>query len=275
MALIDFWLGAEAEHLNAWAMLKQLVGGDRPNTLAINQLGLFGAWCLLVLVNTFGGLLLKSLQCRASTIFQRNTAVLVLLASSFMAGNPVDAATPGTFEMGLTFGEIPVLSGSFKPGVSLGYHFNEYLYIGGVLQAKDYLKRNDESYNAKNTGISGLQKSREAVGERFMAQVRVTPMKHLPYISAGWVWNNPDVETMEFKPDKDSGVWGERLTLIQTRPSGHGPGLGIGYQYDFNNRISGYTDFTMAWFGDIAQPQFKLVDGTETQEQSLADKNLI
>ncbi len=267
MTIIDFRLGAEAEHLNAWAMLRHLFGGDRPNTLAVHKLGLYGAWNLLILANAVGGLILKFLVQGVGLISR--SWVVAIVATALVLGTEARSAEFGTFQMGLTFGEIPILSGSFKPGVSLGYHINEYLYIGGVLQAKDYLKRDQESFNAKNTGISGLHKSRETVGERFLAQLRITPMKHLPYISTGWVWNNPDVETMEFHPQGDSQTWGEKLILAQTRPRGSGPGLGIGYQYDFSHRLSAYTDFTMAWFSDIAKPEFKLIEGTTTQQEAL------
>lgn len=64
MIVIDYVLGAEAEHLNAWVIINRLFGysdaiGD---SLAIRQFGLFGATLLMLALNTvFGFVLVKLL----------------------------------------------------------------------------------------------------------------------------------------------------------------------------------------------------------------------
>ena len=62
MIIIDFFLGAEAEHLNAWVILNRLLGRDPGvgDSLAIRHLGLAGATALMLLANTlFGAVLLQ------------------------------------------------------------------------------------------------------------------------------------------------------------------------------------------------------------------------
>jgi hypothetical protein len=61
MILIDYFLGAEAEHLNAWVIINKLFGNDVDvgDSLAIRHLGLAGATTLMLVLNTlFGALIL-------------------------------------------------------------------------------------------------------------------------------------------------------------------------------------------------------------------------
>ncbi|HRX97885.1 MAG TPA: hypothetical protein P5514_13135 [Bacteroidales bacterium] len=65
MIIIDYILGAEAEHLNAWVIINRLIGNDIgiPDSLAIRQLGLFGATLLMLAVNmTFGAVLINLIR---------------------------------------------------------------------------------------------------------------------------------------------------------------------------------------------------------------------
>lgn len=65
MIIIDFLLGAEAEHLNAWVIVNRLFSrnigiGD---SLAIKQFGLIGAIFIMVAVNmVFGAILMQLLR---------------------------------------------------------------------------------------------------------------------------------------------------------------------------------------------------------------------
>lgn len=60
MVIIDYILGAEAEHLNAWVIINQLFGHDTGigDSLVIRKLGLFGATLVMLLVNTCIGVVL-------------------------------------------------------------------------------------------------------------------------------------------------------------------------------------------------------------------------
>lgn len=65
MIIIDFILGAEAEHLNAWVIINRLIGIDTgiPDSLAIRQLGLLGATLLMLAINmTFGAILINLIR---------------------------------------------------------------------------------------------------------------------------------------------------------------------------------------------------------------------
>ncbi len=64
MIVIDYVLGAEAEHLNAWVIVNRLVGNTDTigDSLAIRQFGLAGATLLMLALNTvFGFMLIKLL----------------------------------------------------------------------------------------------------------------------------------------------------------------------------------------------------------------------
>ncbi|HOP44532.1 MAG TPA: hypothetical protein PLA11_13520 [Flavobacteriales bacterium] len=60
MVFVDILLGPRAEYLNAYTLLKQLVGlrSGIPATMAVKQYGLFGAMLLMVAINTIAGALL-------------------------------------------------------------------------------------------------------------------------------------------------------------------------------------------------------------------------
>ena len=62
MIIIDYLLGAEAEHLNAWVIVNRLFGNATTigDSLAIRKFGLAGATFIMLLANAiFGSLLLQ------------------------------------------------------------------------------------------------------------------------------------------------------------------------------------------------------------------------
>lgn len=63
MIIVDFMMGPEAEHLNAWVIVNRLVGNDIgiADSLAIQKLGLPGATLLMLFVNSIFGIVLISL----------------------------------------------------------------------------------------------------------------------------------------------------------------------------------------------------------------------
>lgn len=58
MVIIDFILGAEAEHLNAWSIINQWVGNTDGihSSLAVRKFGLIGASFLMLLFNAVLGI---------------------------------------------------------------------------------------------------------------------------------------------------------------------------------------------------------------------------
>ena len=63
MIIVDYMLGSEAEHLNAWAILNKLLGKETAieDSLAIRQFGLGGATLLMLIANTLFGFILIQL----------------------------------------------------------------------------------------------------------------------------------------------------------------------------------------------------------------------
>jgi hypothetical protein len=65
MVIIDYLLGPEAEHLNAWVILNRVVGNDIgiADSLAIRKLGLGAAFILMLVINLlFGSVLILLLK---------------------------------------------------------------------------------------------------------------------------------------------------------------------------------------------------------------------
>lgn len=158
------------------------------------------------------------------------------------------------WQIGFTFGEIPVLSGSFKPGITLGYQFNDHLMAEFTFQLKDYLQRDEESFNAVNIGYDGLTSSKETTGERIFLGLRYKPVKWSPYLTAGVVLNLDDVETIKYDYRErviGNNIYEGNIDIVQTRKSGIAPALGFGYEYDFSNGLAVNTNFAMAFFNDI------------------------
>ncbi len=63
MLIIDFHLGVEAEHLNAWEILNKLIGNDIgiEDSLAIRIFGLYGSVIITLLINSILGIILTHL----------------------------------------------------------------------------------------------------------------------------------------------------------------------------------------------------------------------
>lgn len=71
MIIVDYVLGAEAEHLNAWVIINKLFGNDVgvADSLAIKKFGLFGATAVMLLLNTiFGFILVQIIKLIVRTV---------------------------------------------------------------------------------------------------------------------------------------------------------------------------------------------------------------
>lgn len=197
---------------------------------------------------------------------------VILLAGT--ANGQEQAAYPsGYWQIGLGLGELPT-GGSFKPSITFGYQFNEKIYTGLIYQFKDEIKRGASSFNAKSTGLDGLESASETVAQRFLLQLRYTPVKNGPYVSTGLVFNGKDTETMRF--DSRDRVVGHEpvagtIEIQQTRPAGCGLALGIGYQYNFKNGLSAGFEWTPAW-GQYPSPTYHFGEAEHLSDR--AEKRL-
>jgi hypothetical protein len=180
------------------------------------------------------------------------------------------------WQIGFGLGELPI-GGSFKPSISVGYHFNDKIYAGIIYQFRDEIQRNGSSLNARSSGMDGLLNSSEIVAQRFLFQVRYTPVKHGPYVSAGFVYNGKDTETMLFdsRTRELSGVnYDGSIFIQQSRPAGWGFALGLGYQYNFRNGFSTGFEWTPAW-GQYPVPDYVFkgeADLTDETQSELRNK---
>lgn len=207
----------------------------------------------------------------------------MLLFTLFLSTTQVLAQEPslkGRWHLGLEFGEIPV-HGSFKPGLSFGYHVNDLVYIGVVYQIRDSIKRNGTSFNAQAIGFDGLLSSSEHVGQRGYLQVRLRPHRYAPYASLGVVFNDRDTETILFD-DRQHHIGHEsvegNLWIIQSRPRGIRPALGLGYSYVFASGVELFTEWSGWWLFGAPTPEVTmggtaLSDATEALlHQRIVDK---
>ncbi|MEL6975746.1 MAG: hypothetical protein AAGL29_10175, partial [Bacteroidota bacterium] len=195
---------------------------------------------------------------------------------SVAKGQSNNGIIESSWQIGLGLGELPT-GGSFKPSISIGYHFTDKIYAGLIYQVKDRIKRDDSSFNAKSSGLDGLLSSSESVAQRFLGHVRYTPIKYGPYLSGGFVYNGKDTETMLFDSrnrEIANESYSGNLEIQQTRPSGWGVALGIGYQYNFKNGLSTGFEWTPAW-GQYPEPQYEFFgssDLSEIAQQELKNK---
>ena len=147
----------------------------------------------------------------------------------------------GAWTVGIGFGEIPFLAGSFKPSVSLGYHVSDHVYVGGIVQLRDVLERGTESFNAVNTGLGGIESTREETGARALIHARLRPHRYSPFLSVGAVFNASDREVMVFD-DRRRDHWQRVLRRCHHAradpPWGIRPAVGFGYGYTFDSGSS-------------------------------------
>ena len=186
------------------------------------------------------------------------TAALLTTACS-SAVRAQDSVLDGAFHIGLEFGELPSW-GSFKPGISIGYHFTELVYVGFVYQVADSIQRNGSSFNAASVGLDGLLSSSETVGQRAYLQARIRPHRYSPYVSLGFVFNDRDTETITFD-DRTRTITGNQvdgaIKIVQSRPAGLRPALGFGYSYTFDNGVELFTEWAGWWMFGAPEPELK------------------
>jgi hypothetical protein len=197
-----------------------------------------------------------------------------IIASMFLASSVVKSQgnlqiNDNYWQIGLGLGELP-LGGSFKPSITFGYQFNEKLYAGVIYQFKDEISRDQSSFNVKSSELEGFISSSETVAQRFLLQVRYTPIKNGPYLSGGFIFNGQDTETMRFD-NRTREIAGETydgtIEIQQTRPAGWGVALGLGYQYNFKNGLSAGFEWTPAW-GQYPTPSYQFSGTAELSEKA-------
>lgn len=178
---------------------------------------------------------------------------LLLVPSAALADSPVSA---GAVMVGLNLGELP-WGGSFKPGLMLGYQWNDYIYTGVTYQMGDSIRRDEGSFNATGIGLEGLTRSEEDVAGRFMASARIRPHRLAPFATLGVIYNGRDSETSSFM---------DGTTVVQSRPSAWRPAIGLGYEYTLDSGVSMHVEWA-GWVFERPSPEAYLSGGERTPEQ--------
>ena len=199
--------------------------------------------------------------------------LIIFLFIADLSFSQVETLVPQKhWQIGFGLGELPT-GGSFKPSITVGYHFNDKIYTGVIYQFQDQISRGNSSFNAKSSDLEGLVSSTEDVSQRFLFHLRYTPIKKGPYLSGGFVFNGKDTETMTFV-DQLREIAGEPVSgsieIQQTRPAGWGLALGLGYQFNFNNGFSAGFEWTPAWM-QYPKPSYEF-GGTANLSESLVDR---
>ncbi|MEM9325202.1 MAG: hypothetical protein AAGA85_06090 [Bacteroidota bacterium] len=208
---------------------------------------------------------------KAIVIWSITCLTIIQVASQ----DPFQRVEPRQWEIGISFGEIPIMAGSFKPGISFGYHFNDYLYVGGIYQIVDHIARNGNSFDAAGLGFENLKSSKERVAPRSMLQARLRPHRLAPFVSVGLITNGTDVETVEFghaNHQIGDHTYEGPITVNIARSGAVRPAIGFGYHYAFKNGIVVSTEWSFDWFHPVPAPKLEFDPSFEVNPDDLATK---
>lgn len=161
------------------------------------------------------------------------------------------------WQVGIGFGEIPFLSQSFKPSITVGYRLNQYVYVGAIYQFLDNIQRDDDSFDAQSIGFDGLVSSKERVGQRALLHARITPIQYGPFISVGLVMNDDDTETIQFDARNrkiGNNYYNGDISVSLTRERAIRPAIGLGYEYIVNKNIGVNIEWTFNVFHPVPSP---------------------
>lgn len=172
--------------------------------------------------------------------------LLLFCLALFLHASSYTTQTSRTF-IGLGFGEIPILAQSAKYAISVGRYLSEDFSFLGVIQSKDTLQRNGESFNAQNSGLDGLSSSTETTGERLLAAIVYEPQWSYVHFIAGVLYNGSDTEQMRFSSQ-------QTIDIEVTRTHRTVPVIGIGYAHDITRQWFFHTSMTAGIFSGISEP---------------------
>ncbi len=189
------------------------------------------------------------------------TNLMIISTVNYLSAQTNDVMPQKYWQLGIGFGEIPFLSKSFKPSFTVGYRFNQYVYLGVIYQLVDNIERNNDSYDAQSIGFDGLLSSKEKVGQRALIHIRLTPIKYGPFISLGLVMNDDDKETVEFDSRTrmiGNNYYDGNTTVGLTRKGAVRTALGLGYEYTFKNKFGLNAEWTFNIFNSIPSKMIEL-----------------
>lgn len=184
------------------------------------------------------------------------TLLIILLAAGPIAVTAQVPESRGRWTAAVELGELP-MHGSFKLGLSVGYHLDDLAWVGVAYQMPDAIARDATSFNANSLRLEGLETSRERVGKRAYLQTRLRPHRHAPFVSLGLVFNDRDTETIGFdaRPRTlgDETARGELLVRV-SRPAALRPAIGAGYEWSNERGLTAFVEWSGWWLRGAPDP---------------------
>ncbi|MDH3326955.1 MAG: hypothetical protein OEM38_09600 [Gammaproteobacteria bacterium] len=165
------------------------------------------------------------------------------------------------------FGEVPVLSGSFKPSLGIAKRHGLFEF-GGYYQFSDSLERDGESFNA-DFGQNGLSSSSESVGQRGMLQMKFFPWNRFVYLTLAAAYNDNDSEKMHFETTSriiGANQYMTDLDVNITRNQAIRPAIGFGFAVPITKVLRFSADFTMDWFTGVPTPDTSVRSSMQLQD---------
>jgi len=131
---------------------------------------------------------------------------------------------------------------SWKPGVSIGYHINRYLFFGfSITPSLDLTLK--EKWGFTDLGQDGDIVLDHQTGTIYNLETRITPFKFGLYVSAAYANLGKTKYSMEFRRLFDTMKIGNNsyatdLDVVWKSESLNQIGLGIGYNHVFKSGLS-------------------------------------
>lgn len=161
----------------------------------------------------------------------------------------------------LSLGELPHTA--FAPGINVGYHINNLIYLGYILQPPFNTEEGGHSVNAHAPGFDGLVSSKSELGYRQALILKLSPFQLGAFISFAVFTSDTDKEYLVFDQRVrtiGSNSYNTSVEIELERPAVVRPAIGSGFNHVFDNGISLSAEFLFA-FGGIADPRISIASG--------------
>lgn len=192
----------------------------------------------------------------------------VLFISIFL-GCSSGASAQG-WRPGFELGELP-WNDSLKPGVNLTYQFSPYHQGMASYQWADAIQRDDTSFNSNAVGLSGLQHSKEKVGERWQLLGLWYPNGQGFYFSYGLVSSGGDTEQLDYD-QRIRTIQGETISsdirVRLTRRRAIEPAIGLGYRW----QLAKDCELFVQWTGNLFEEAPEAVIDIQNDDLSESSK---
>lgn len=124
-----------------------------------------------------------------------------------------------------------------RPQINVGYHFNDVVYLGGMIRAA-YISESEESY-----GIKGMDSDSSEVVEayRLGTEIRFSPFKLGFYLALGAIYTGEDeIRNSYDKRSQKIGnnTYNTEIDLNVKRKPAYGTAYGLGFIHIFDSGFS-------------------------------------